>query len=282
MDGIESTVRDLNMNICPNRTSEARSLEYEWGALHEEIEIKCFYEGSSVLIIGENKIEVTAGDVVVINPYEFHATIDAGTDKNRGKYHLFMIPLDVFSTNGVDVVNLRKILLGNNMAFHTLFRNDERMFEILTRIVDEFEKKQNAYDVAIVGLLMEFFAVLTRKGIYSIKTSIKRDNMRLYRLLEPAIRHIRDNYKDQLTVEELADLCHVSKHYFCRAFKTLNEKTAMEYLMEYRLKIADVLLSSEDKTIEAISEACGFRSLSYFCRSYKKYYGLSPSQRRKN
>ena len=64
-------------------------------ALHEDIEIKCFYEGTATLLIESQTVSVKAGDVVVINPYEFHATVDTGEEK--GKYNLFMLPLDYFS-----------------------------------------------------------------------------------------------------------------------------------------------------------------------------------------
>ena len=88
---VENKNVDLHMKVFPYRVSEVRNLEAERRALHEEIEIKCFYEGTSVLIVGENKIEVHAGDIVVINPYEFHVTINSGSDNETGKYHLFRL-----------------------------------------------------------------------------------------------------------------------------------------------------------------------------------------------
>jgi len=273
---------DLHMKVFPYRVSEVRNLESERRALHEEIEIKCFYEGSSVLIVGENKIEVHAGDIVVINPYEFHATINSGAEGETGKYHLFMIPLDFFASNGVDDLELRALLLGNNMVLKTLFQNDKRMFKILTRIVKEYQEKKIAYNIAIVGLFMEFFSILMRKGLSDTKTAgNKKTNLRLYKSIEPAIRHIRDNFQDEITIETLSALCHMNKHYFCRAFKTLTEKTAMEYLKEYRLKIANIMLSDFDNSIEYIAEYCGFKSVSYFCRSYKGFFGCTPTQHRR-
>ncbi len=272
---------DLHFEIFPCRLSYTGNLEFERRAMHEEIEIKCFYEGSSVLIVGENKIEVKAGDIVVINPYEFHATIDKGVEGNIGKYHLFMIPLDIFSNNGIAVFNFRNLLLGSNAAFQTVFRDDKRMFKILMRVIKEYQEKKKAYNMAIVGMMMEFFAILMRKGICDNEKSIvKNNNQRLYALLEPAIRHIRDNFKNDITVEQLAGLCHVSKQYFCRAFKNLTGKTVMEYLREYRLKISDTMLSNTDNNIASIAEECGFESMSYFSRSYKNYYGFTPRQRR--
>ena len=78
-------------------TSAVDNVEGVRKAIHEAVEIKCFYEGTSTLLLGTQTVTVKAGDVVVINPYEFHATIDRGEEGNTGKYHLFMVPLDFFS-----------------------------------------------------------------------------------------------------------------------------------------------------------------------------------------
>ncbi len=269
----------FNMRISVGRTSFVDNIEAESKALHESIEIKCFYEGNTTLLVGSKTVTASAGDIVVINPYEFHATVDCGD--GSGKYHLFMIPLDFFSADGVDALKLRLLLLANNKSFKTLFRNDTRMLRILMRAAKEYEEKKTAYTVAIRGLMMEFFAILMRKGIRDDgKTDIQKDNLRSYRLIEPALRHIRDNYADCFTINDLAALCNLSKHYFCRVFKTVTGTTAMEYLKDYRMKISDAMLSNTDKSITQISNQCGFESVSYFCRCYKGRYGISPSKRR--
>lgn len=130
---------------------------------------------------------------------------------------------------------------------------------------------------------MEFFAILIRKGLCQNEIGgSSNGNLSSYYLIEPAMRCIRDRYQEDITVEELASLCNISKGYFCRVFKAVTGKTAMEYLGRYRLKIADALLQDGDKNIADIAESCGFESVSYFCRSYKKRYDRKPSERRKN
>ena len=50
----------------------------------------------------------------MVNPYEFHATVDPGADENKGKYHLIMVPLDYFG-DSTDL-DLRNLLLVKNKA----------------------------------------------------------------------------------------------------------------------------------------------------------------------
>ena len=54
----------------------------------------------------------------------------------------------------------------------------------------------------------------------------------------------------------------------------------MEYLLDYRLRVADVLLGNSDRSVGEIAEACGFESTAYFCRCFKNHYGVSPGRRR--
>ena len=269
----------LNMIILPECVSRVGNLSADGGMLHEEIEIKCFYEGESTLLIGNETLTVSTGDVVVINPYEFHTTL--ASPEAKGKYHLFMIPLDFFSGMGIDELDLRSELLLKKRSLKTLFKSNERMVQILTRITEEYKERPAAYRVAIRGLITEFFAILMRFGLSTGECGEKsRDILRQYKLIEPALHHIRENYSDEITVDRLTSLCNVTKHYFCRVFKAVTGKTAMEYLRDYRLELSNIMLGNTDRSICEVAELCGFEDANYFCRCYKARYGIPPGKSR--
>ncbi len=54
----------------------------------------------------------------------------------------------------------------------------------------------------------------------------------------------------------------------------------MEYLRDYRIKIAEVLITNTWEPISKISIDCGFENEPYFSKCYKKHYGISPSKSR--
>ena len=85
---------DFKILSIANVTSSIDNKNTYSKMFHEEIEIKLFYEGSSTLIIDNNTIVTDPGDIVIINPYEFHSTVELGDTK--GRYHLIMIGLDFF------------------------------------------------------------------------------------------------------------------------------------------------------------------------------------------
>jgi AraC-like DNA-binding protein len=243
-------------------------------ALHEALEIKCFYEGSATLLIGSQTVPVKAGDVVVINPYEFHATVNTGEDK--GKYHLFMLPLDYFA--GVPELDLRSVLFAEEKQFNT-HHQDARLHSFLMQAAEEFRQSREN-NLLIRSLMMAAFALLLKNGLVEPEAAPKKKALRSYLVIEPALRCIKNEYSRVMTVEELAKLCNVSKHYFCRVFKTITGKSVMEYLRDFRLRVANVLLQSTDRSISDIAACCGFDSSNYFSRCYKQSYGHSPRQGR--
>ena len=79
-------------------------------------------------------------------------------------------------------------------------------------------------------------------------------------------------------VPQLQDFLAMSKTQFHRKLKALTDHAPGEFLREYRLKRASQLLEQEGGNITEIAFAVGFGSLSYFTRSFKELYGLSPSE----
>ena len=273
---IQHFAPDFPILIFPERTSAISALQSSASAVHESIEIKCFYEGSSILLVGEKTITAKAGDVIVINPYEFHATLDYG-GAHQGRYHLFMINADLLSEifRGVD---LRDMIFGERLLFKNHFPADRELYDLLMKLSGEASDETPEARLAILGITAEIFSILLRRGCEE-HTESRADPTLRYALIDPAIRMIRDDYSSKFTVEELSAACNISKYYFCRAFKSIMGMSAIQYLNSYRLKIAHIMLTNTSDRIREIAFACGFEDVGYFCRLYKRKFGITPKNR---
>lgn len=260
-------------------SSKASSTLDTYGMFHQAIEIKYFYEGSTSLLVNDDIIIAQAGDIVIVNPYEIHSTIDLKSE--QGKYHLFMIGLDFFEDTRLPEFDLRYLLIRKQLRFGHLVRKNERMQYILKQIVKEVEDTAEYYELVVRGLLLEFFALLMRDDVMSVekKSGIAGDEMiRQYMVIEPALQKIRDCYQEKLTTIELAKLCNVSRAHFIRIFKKVTNMTVVEYITDYRFKVANLLMMHSESSIAEVAEQCGFNDESYFCRCYKKKFGTSPNK----
>ena len=267
----------FDMVSLPDIISSVDTREDVARNLHEAIEIKLYTEGSSTLIIGNKTITTSPGDVVVINPYEFHSTVDIG--ETRGVYHFFMIGLDFFDDCGY--LNLRQIFIKERTKICSLIKKDERIISVLKNIVSEIQAGKNFYQNVVMGLVLEFFSLLLRDYKLEEQLELPEDkNLRYYELIYPAINKIRKDYAEKINIDELAAMCCISKYHFCRIFKEVTSFSPASYHMEYRIRIADILLKNSNKSISEIAEQCGFEDAAYFSRCYKKNMGISPRKKR--
>ena len=140
-------------------------------SLHEAIEIKYFVEGTTTLLIGTKTIVTKPGDIVVINPYEIHATVDYEGNE-ASKYHLLMVSPDFFFGMGAGAPDLRYLLLAHGVHFCTLFHQNKRLAQIIDHIVSESTEKRDGYRYVVRGLMLEFFALLLRDGIQTDAVSV--------------------------------------------------------------------------------------------------------------
>ncbi len=96
----------------------------------------------------------------------------------------------------------------------------------------------------------------------------------------PMIQYIHDNYREELSLDSLADFMHLNKNYICQLFKKEVGMTYISYLNQYRVEQSKLLLRNSDKQLAEISETVGYTDPTYFSRIFKKITAISPKQYR--
>jgi len=91
---------------------------------------------------------------------------------------------------------------------------------------------------------------------------------------------VDERYQNKITVEEVAQICNLTKPAFCRYFKKATGNTFIGFLNQYRISQAKRLLLMGKNVSETCYE-CGFESLSYFNRTFKKVTEENPSDFKK-
>lgn len=94
--------------------------------------------------------------------------------------------------------------------------------------------------------------------------------------------YIEKNYNTSIKLSMFTDKYFFSKEYLTKLFKSRYGCGIYTYVQEVRMKRAKDLLENPDIKIQSISERLGYADNNYFSKAFKNYYGMSPSQWRKD
>ena len=93
--------------------------------------------------------------------------------------------------------------------------------------------------------------------------------------------YIYQHYEEDLNLEMLAEKVYLSSEYLSFIFKKETGMNLNRFIRVFRMEKAKELLCSTNMKVAQVSEKVGFSNVSYFCRSFREYYGSSPESYRK-
>ncbi len=102
----------------------------------------------------------------------------------------------------------------------------------------------------------------------------------IHQRIDHAVTYLHANFREEISMPELAEICGYSDGYFYRSFKHLTGKTPVQYLTSLRIQESLRWLQHSDLPIQRITELVGFTDYRYFSRVFKKITGRSPHSMR--
>ena len=97
--------------------------------------------------------------------------------------------------------------------------------------------------------------------------------------IEKVKKYLDANYGRMLSLQDITELYPYSKSKLCRDFSAEYGMSIFDMLTKIRLNHARIMLKSDPSvSLKEVSENCGFNDTSYFCKMYKKAFGVSPKK----
>lgn len=250
---------------------------------HEEIEIDYIKEGNALFYIGEEKIEVSEGDAIIINSDRIHLA-ESKSEKCVILSVLFN-PSYLFDSNTDFISNKYKEPVISNYDtpyyyFSNMTSTGRNVISIINDILKTNLDKKYGYELLTKGLLCNLWLTLLniptiKPDRSSILTMSDEDRVKSIN------NYIRKNYMREITLDEIAESIHLSKSECCRCFKRVTYMTLFEYLMRQRILEAAIKMQRQDKTVTSIAEladSVGFNNASYFNKIFKQYINETPKK----
>lgn len=119
------------------------------------------------------------------------------------------------------------------------------------------------------------------RGMQSLSSAKSITRRELTRRVLAGQAFIDECFREEISLEKMAQQATLSPYHFLRVFRAVHGITPHRYLLNKRLSYASDLLSHSTDSISAIAFRSGFEDLSSFSRAFKKMYGRSPLDYRK-
>ena len=140
-----------------------------------------------------------------------------------------------------------------------------------------------AFDYLLKPWNEEKLGSLISEAIASIKNVEESSNENLQDSQKAVIKkYIKENYKRDISVGDVAGILGYSDVYFSKIFKQLFDDTFINYLTNVRIEKAKVLLKDVSFNIKEVGASVGYTDSNYFTKVFKRAVGMSPSEYRGN
>lgn len=94
--------------------------------------------------------------------------------------------------------------------------------------------------------------------------------------IQNAIKYINENITLPLTLSSISEELHLTKEYTAKLFKKELNKTVSQFINEQKLKAANNMLNSNEKSLKDIALSLGYSNYGYFSKIFKNYFGITP------
>lgn len=257
---------------------------YEPIHFHSEFQITLIQEGRGSLFVSNNVVPYREGDIFLFGKNLPHALKPSIHTKERGVFNCCKAINLFFDQN-----KIRNSLHTIPEAYRIIKLLDYSAYGI------KLPKEQGKYLISYLKALEDKTGLAKFLSFLKFLNEIsKNNNIKVLsskappKFLgiddDPKIRKIcnfiKNNHKEAITLNEVANIANMSPTGFCRFFKTKSHKTFLQYLTEVRIASACELLINDDYNIFDCCYGSGFNNLSNFHKHFKKHIGISPLEYR--
>ena len=248
---------------------------------HEAVEIGYCHSGAGVLVVEDKVLHFVPGDICVIGEQRIHMSRSELSTPSNWSYFWVDYPLLLASMpDGMELVT-------NDIFSHPDFpyvfspaaHND--LCLMIRDVVDELERQPNGHRSVAKGIMSAFFVRLHRLFPDAPRAAAVSPREGLERVI-PATHYMTSHYAEPMDMRQLARLCSLSPRHFRRVFVAAVGRTPLQYLSQFRIRMATALLIESRRPITQIAYEVGFESVNTFNRQFLAEMGVTPREWRRN
>ncbi len=275
----------LNLEqILPDADSSFRFLltpklnEVFYWHFHPEVELVYVEADKGIRHIGDHISTYEGCDLALIGSYIPHLNFDYGV-KATVETVVIQFPETYFEAGLARIPELQKVVdLMERAKTGIAFTGETKRIAGVRlkklQYMDRFHQFMELMSIFQFLAVSDEYEDLEVRPISS--QTILKQQERMHRIHQ----FVEMNFQKPIDTQQIAEEVNLTLPAFCRYFKKATKLTYTDFVNQYRVQYAKKLLI-QDKNVTETCFECGFESLSYFNRIFKKFAGVSPSAFRK-
>lgn len=142
---------------------------------------------------------------------------------------------------------------------------------------DEIQQSREIERIYLTNTF-EDIKVIMSENIDKLESIFGRNPQMIHREIEVIKQYIYDNFDKDLSVNDLADKVYMAPSYLSFVFKNETGQNLSKFIKAYRMEKAKEMLETTHKKVVTVSNEVGYENVSYFCQSFREYFGVSPQK----
>jgi AraC-like DNA-binding protein/quercetin dioxygenase-like cupin family protein len=255
--------------------AENYSWQYHY---HPECELVCVLAGNGTRQVGNHAGSYDNGDLVLMGPELPHSGFGLNT---HGMIEQVVVQFkkEVFTDPLLQRPEMKQIALMLDRAKYGISFGAEVKEKAKKRLVRLLKLPPFERFMEILGIL-QLLAASNDYSLLNNQVTLPNTIRKVHVRLQNIFNYVEQNYQEEIDIRRVAEIAHLTVPAFCNYFKKIMNITFTDFINQYRIEQACILLQQE-KSIGEVCFECGFNNVPYFNKVFKSITKKTPSEFKK-
>ncbi len=261
---------------------EIPCLDSSWH-YHAQLELIYISQSTGIRFVGDSVSHFIPGELVLVGSYLPHLWRNDPSYYKEG---------DENKVNTI-VIKFTKDFIGegtfNNPEFsgiNNLFEQSKFGISFGRKVSKGLHKELSGIaDLSSAEQSIRLLDILYRLSVTEDKKLLSSTDMRQFteensHRIDVVLKYISDNYSEEISLKDVADIACMTTNSFCRYFKKMTNKSFVHFLNEIRIRNASRLFKQDDLLVSEVCYLVGYKSITNFNNQFKMIMGTNPKSYR--
>jgi AraC-like DNA-binding protein len=244
--------------------------------VHSFYEICYVFCGEGEFRIDDQRLRVGPGDLFIARPDERHEIISA----QEAPLGIYFWSYTLVPATPLKPTDLNRLFDAFASGKQSICHEQYRIARVLESLTSEIAAQGIGFAAIIEGLVKQLLIETARAATEIAPIAPPLSRAHHDTVTQTIVRYLQDNYRQTLSLKEIAAQVHLSERHMSRLFKAATSLSIKQYVIQLKMDTAKQLLLNQDMSVSDIAYEVGYHDVRHFSTAFRHYTGVSPTHYR--